>query len=358
MSTSTTASATTAASAATIAGAASASSASRTNESATTMRAAVQRRYAGPDEIRVEAVPVPQPDEGEVVVEVHAAGVDRGVWHLATGRPLVIRALGFGLRRPKQPVVGTDVAGIVVAVGAGVTHLTTGDEVFGTADGSYAQLAVAHADRLARKPAGTSMTDAGAMPVSAVTAMAAVQDAAEVEAGQRVLVMGASGGVGSFAVQMAAGAGAHVTAVCSTRNVEAVRALGAHAVLDYTRERVTDLPDWFDAIVDNVGATPMESLHALTSPTGVVVPNSGLDGPDGGALMRVLRANARRALLRRRYRTFYSAPSTAKLERIGRDLASGALTPLIDSTLPLDRGSEAMARVASGHARGKVVVTP
>ncbi|WP_084039116.1 NAD(P)-dependent alcohol dehydrogenase [Demequina sp. NBRC 110053] len=328
----------------------------------TTMKAIVQTRYGEADVLTSASLPLPAPEPDHVLIRVEAAALNPADVFYVRGVPRMVRLDG-GLRRPKSSVRGHDVAGEVVAVGDRVQHWRRGDRVFGeAASGSLAEYATAAADRIARIPASVGAVDAAASAMAALAARdgldAAGMPAGTDASGMRVLVIGASGGIGSFAVQMAKSAGAHVTGVCSTRNVDTVRALGADAVLDYTREAVTDLPAWFDVIFDNVGAVPMESLHALTTPTGVVLPNSGLDGPDGGALMRVVRTHARRLLLRRRYRGFVSTPSTAKLEAIARLLADGAVTPLIDEVLPLARGSEAMARVASGHARGKVVVTP
>ncbi|MDN4480639.1 NAD(P)-dependent alcohol dehydrogenase [Demequina muriae] len=325
------------------------------------MTAIAHDRYGEADTLAPVTIPMPSPGPRDVLIRVEAAALNPADVYLMRGRPRVLR-LGVGLRRPKVPVRGSDVAGTVVAVGAEVSHWRGGDRVFGEArSGSLAEYALARADRIARLPGGVAATDAAASVMAALAArdgLAAAGLAPGADAtGKRVLIIGASGGIGSFAIQLAKHAGAHVTAVCSGRNADAVRALGADAVVDYTRESVTDLPAWFDVIVDNVGAVRMDDLHALTSPTGVVLPNSGLPGPDGGPLMRVARANVRRRLLRRRFRTFLSLPSTPALEEIGAALQDGTLSPLIDGVLPLERGSEAMARVASGHARGKVVVT-
>lgn len=326
-----------------------------------TMTAIAQREYGEADVLAPEQLTVPAPGPHQVLMRVEAAALNPADVFLMRGRPGVLR-LSLGLRRPSQPVRGSDVAGTVVAAGAKVERWRRGDRVFGeAASGSLAQFAAAADDRIARMPDGVAAADAAASVMAALAArdgLSAGGLAPGVDgSGERVLIIGASGGIGSFAVQMAKAAGAHVTAVCSGRNAEAVRALGADAVVDYTQESVTDLPAWFDLIFDNVGATPMAALLALTTPTGVVLPNSGLDGADGGAIARVVKAQARRVLLRHRYRAFYSTPTTAKLEAIATLLESGTLTPLVDSVLPLERGSEAMARVASKHARGKVVVT-
>lgn len=325
-----------------------------------TMTAISQDRYGEPDVLGATREPVPTLGRRDVLIRVQAAALNPADVFLMRGKPGVLRLAG-GLAHPRVRVRGSDVAGTVVAVGASVAHWRSGDRVFGEASsGSLAEYALARGDRIARVPESVTWADAAASVMAALAArdgLAAAGLSADAT-GTRVLIIGASGGIGSFAIQLAKHAGAHVTGVCSGRNAEAVRALGADGVVDYTRESVTDLPAWFDVIFDNVGAIPMEALHHLTSPTGVVLPNSGLPGPDGGPLMRVARTQARRLLLRRRYRGFLSTPSTAALERIAAALAEGIITPLIDSVLPLDRGSEAMARVASGHACGKVVVIP
>ncbi|MFW2512752.1 NAD(P)-dependent alcohol dehydrogenase [Demequina sp. SO4-13] len=325
-----------------------------------TMNAIAHDRYGEADALAPVTLPVPSPGPRDVLVEVEAAALNPADVFKMRGQPRVLRLAG-GLTRPTVRVRGSDMAGTVVAVGAEVTHWRAGDRVFGEArSGSLAEYALARDDRVARIPDAVTPADAAASVMAALAArdgLAAAGIAPGADAtGKRVLVIGASGGIGSFAVQLAKHAGAHVTGVCSGRNADAVRALGADGVVDYTRESVTDLPAWFDVIFDNVGAVPMEELHALTSPTGMVLPNSGLAGADGGPLMKVLRANARRFLLRRRYRTFLSMPSTAALAEIAGALADGTLSPLVDAVLPLARGSEAMSRVASGHARGKVVV--
>ncbi|WP_200806230.1 NAD(P)-dependent alcohol dehydrogenase [Demequina sp. NBRC 110052] len=352
------ASTTAAASAASIAAAASATDGTSDTGPASTMSAAVQRRYAGPEQIRVDAVPVPQPADDEVLVEVHAAGVDRGVWHLATGRPLVMRAIGFGLRRPKQPVQGTDVAGVVAAVGSAVTRLEVGDQVFGSADGSFAQFAVAKESRLAKKPAGTSMIDASAMPVSAVTALIAVESSAQVKAGQRVLVIGASGGVGSFAVQMAVAAGAHVTGVASAAKSELVRELGAERVLDYRTADVTALDETFDVILDTGGLTPLRRLRRILSPTGtlVIVGGEGGDSVLGGS-GRALVAPLVSTFTSQRLMGLMSATSSDRLERVRELVEAGSVRAAVDRTYPLDRASYAVTDLADGRIAGKAVVT-
>ncbi|WP_236685289.1 NAD(P)-dependent alcohol dehydrogenase [Demequina salsinemoris] len=339
-----------------------ATTASSTEPTATmkarSMKAAVQRHYGSPEQIHTDTVAVPAPGEGEVLVEVHAAGVDRGVWHLATGRPLVIRAIGFGLRRPKQPVMGSDVAGVVTAVGAGVTRFVVGDEVFGTADGSYAQFAIAKEDRLAAKPARTSMTEAGAMPVSAVAALQAVEDTAKVESGQRVLILGASGGVGSFAVQIAVAAGAHVTGVASAAKAELVRELGAERVIDYRTTEVTELDEQFDVIIDAGSLTSLGRLRRILSPTGtlVLVGGEGGDSLIGGS-GRSLVAPLVSLFTKQRLTGMISATDAVLLGRLAMLVESGAVHAAATSTYPLERTADAVTDLAAGRVAGKAIIT-
>ncbi len=322
-----------------------------------TMRAAVQRRYASPEEIHLDSMPVPTAGRGDVLVAVRAAGVDRGVWHLATGRPLVMRMMGFGLRRPKQPVQGSDVAGVVAAVGPGVTRFAVGDEVFGTADGSFAEYAVAKETRLAHVPAGIDVAAAAALPVSAVTAMQAVEDAAAVRAGQRVLVLGAAGGVGHFAVQLAVSAGADVTGVASEAKSEFVRGLGASRVIDYRTTDVTALDEEFDLIIDAGSVTSLRCLRRILSPTGTLVM---VGGEGGGSLLggvgRTLAAPLVSLTTRQGLRGLLSATSAERLERVRALVESGAMRPAIHRTSPLEGAASAVSDLAAGRVRGKTVI--
>lgn len=210
------------------------------DQQTSTMRAVVQDEYGEADVLRLDQIARPAPGEGQVLVRVHAAGVDRGVWHLMAGLPYPVRLAGYGVRAPRTRVRGSDLAGVVEAVGAGVTRFTVGEEVYGIVAGSFADYAVAQEDKLAPKPAGLSFEQAAAVPVSGLTALQAVRDHGAVQPGQRVLVLGASGGVGHFAVQIAKTHGAHVTGVCSTTKVDLVRSLGADEVLDYTSGAVPE----------------------------------------------------------------------------------------------------------------------
>lgn len=336
----------------------SAQAADTASSTALTMRAAVQRRYAGPEEIHVDTLPVPSPGDDEVLIEVHAAGVDRGVWHLATGRPLITRVIGFGLRRPKQPVQGSDVAGVVVAVGSGVTRFAAGDHVFGTAVGTFAEYAVAKATRLAVKPDAIGFAQASALPVSGVTALQAVEDSASVEAGQRVLVLGAAGGVGSFAVQIAVAAGAHVTGVASAAKAGLVRDLGAERVIDYRTTDVTALAESFDVIIDAGSVTPLRRLRRVLSPTGTLV----IVGGEGGGVLaggvgRAFAAPLLSIFTSQRLIGLMSATTTEFLERV-RDLVDdGAVGAAVAGTYPLERAADAVTDLAAGRVAGKAVVS-
>lgn len=322
----------------------------------TTMTALVQDRYGPLDALRVRQVDVPTPDPTRVLVAVDVAAVNPADVFTALGSPWPVR-MSVGLRRPKpgQRVRGYDMAGTVVAVGAEATGWHVGDRVFGQARGSIAQYAVATPGKLAALPPGVTPQQAAAVVMTGTTALTFLRRR-PVGPGDRVLVTGASGGVGSAAVQLAKAEGAHVTAVCSGHNVEAVRGLGADAVIDHEHESYTDLEPGFALVIDNVGAVPMLALERLTAPDGLMIPNSGVRGPDGGALARLAKAAWRGGVLRKRIATVVASSGSADLERLGALLASGRLTPLIDSVLPLDRAVDAMARVATHHARGKVLV--
>ena len=239
---------------------------------AQTMTAIVQHEYGPADRVlRLERVPVPVPAEGEVLVRVAAAGLDRGVWHLMTGLPYPVRLAGFGIRRPKFPVRGADVAGRVEAVGPGVEGFGPGDEVFGIGAGSFAEYVVCPAAKLAAKPERLSFVQAAAMPVSALTALQAVRDHGRVAAGQRVLVIGASGGVGSYAVQIAKAFGAHVTGVASAAKASLVTEVGADRVIDYAAEDFADGRERYDVILDTGGHTPLRRLRRALTRTGTLV---------------------------------------------------------------------------------------
>jgi NADPH:quinone reductase-like Zn-dependent oxidoreductase len=325
------------------------------------MQAIVQRRYgtAPEDVFRLEQIARPAIKADEVLVRVRAASVDRGTWHLMTGMPYLMRIMGFGLRGPKNPVPGMAVAGTVEAVGRDVTGLAPGDEVFGTGKGCFAQYATARASRLAPKPAGLTFEQAAAVPVSANTALQAIRDHAKVRPGQHVLVIGASGGVGTFAVQIAKAFGAEVTGVSSTTKTDLVRAVGADHVIDYTREDPVAGEHRYDAIIDIGGNRRLAQLRRALAPKGTLVITGGEDGGRWlGGIGRNIRAQLLSLFVSQKLTAFVARLRPADLMTL-RDLAgSAAITPAIDRTYPLTQAAAAVRHLADGHARGKLVITP
>lgn len=322
------------------------------------MQAIAQDTYGSADVLRLIKTERPVPGDDEVLVRVHAAGVDRGVWHLMTGTPYLLRVAGFGLRAPKQRIRGSDVAGTVAAVGARVRRFKPGDLVYGTADGSFAEYVCAREDQLAPKPTNLSFTQAAAVPVSAVTALRALRDAGEVQAGQKVLIIGAAGGVGTFAVQLAKAFGAEVTGVCSTSKVELVRSIGADAVVDYTCEDFADRRAHYDLILDIAGNRPLAHLRQALTPTGTLVLVGGEDGgPIFGGMGRNVWALLLSLFVRQRLRGLLAITGREDLERLTELIEAGKLTPVIDRTYPLAAAPDAIRRMSEGHARGKLVVS-
>ncbi|MFZ0322823.1 MAG: NAD(P)-dependent alcohol dehydrogenase [Actinomycetes bacterium] len=325
----------------------------------TTMKAIVQDEYGQADTVlRLEEIDRPEIGPDEVLLRVHAAGVDRGVWHLMAGLPYPIRLAGYGLRSPKNPVRGIDVAGRVEAVGSDVTTLVAGDEVFGIAQGSFAEYASAREDKLAPIPANLTVEQAAAVPVSAMTALQAVRDRGKVRAGQRVLVIGASGGVGTYAVQIAKAFGAEVTGVCSTTKVELVRSLGADHVIDYTNDDIDGAGQRYDVILDIGGNRPLRQLRQVLAPRGTLVIVGGeTSGRWLGGSDRQLRAMAMSPFLGQKLGTFVASENRDDLVVLAGLMESGAVTPVVDRTFPLSQTPEAIEYVVQGKARGKVVVT-
>jgi NADPH:quinone reductase-like Zn-dependent oxidoreductase len=323
------------------------------------MKAIVRRQYGDTGQVRLEEVPDPVPATGEVLVEVAAAGLDRGVWHLMTGRPLVAR-LAFGLRAPRQPVLGRDLAGAVRAVGPGVEGFAVGDRVLGTsATGTFAELAVARADRIVPVPDDWSFEAAAALPVSGLTAEQAVHGLGRVGPGMRVLVLGASGGVGTFAVQLAVHAGAEVDAVCSEAKADLVRGLGAARVLPY-RPDGDDLPAGtaYDVIIDIGGHRRVRALRrTLTSRGTLVIVGSETSGPLMGGTQRQVGAALRAPFTRHRMPFLLASEEAPDLQRLVDLAVAGACTPVVERTFPLVDAAAAIDHLAAGHARGKVVIT-
>ena len=321
------------------------------------MKAIIQDRYGSPDVLDFREIDPPVPRKGEVLIRVQAAALHPGDLFLMRGLPYVIR-LGSGLRKPKKRVPGFDVAGRVEAVADGGSALQPGDEVFGQCNGSCAELAAASEDQLALKPANLTFEQAASLTVSGVTALQVLRDTAKVQPGQKVLIIGASGGVGTFAVQIAKTFGAEVTGVCSTRNADRVRALGADHVIDYTREDLTESGERFDFILDNAASHSLSELRRMLTPKGMLTPNNGTSGGRWiGAIGRTLAAVALTPFVSQKLRPFFSVPRTPDLEALKALLASGKVVPVIDRTYPLAEVPEAMRYLEEGHARGKVVIT-
>jgi NADPH:quinone reductase-like Zn-dependent oxidoreductase len=319
------------------------------------MRAVVQDGYGTTDVLRMARLDRPVPAADEVLVRVHAAGLDRGTWHFMAGRPYLLR-LGVGLRRPRNPVVGMDVAGTVEAVGSAVTRFRAGDEVFGCGKGSFAEYTVARENKLAGKPMNLDFAQAAVVPVSGVTALQALS-VGRIQPGQRVLVIGASGGVGSYAVQLAKDARAEVTGVCGSAKVDLVRSLGADHVIDYTRQDFADEAGRYDLILDIAGNPALARLRRALTPAGTAVIVGGEDAGSWTGVGRQLRGLAVSPFVSQRLTTFVAKQRSSDLERLTDLIEAGTVTPALDRTYSLDRVPEAMRYLEAGKARGKVAIT-
>jgi NADPH:quinone reductase-like Zn-dependent oxidoreductase len=321
------------------------------------MQAIVQHEYGSADVLRVEEIDRPTIRPDEVLIRVHAAGLDRGTWHFMAGRPYLFRLMGPGVRKPKNPVLGLDVAGTVVEVGADVTRFGVGDEVFGISRGSFAEYAAAREDKLARKPANLSFDQAAAVAISGLTALQSLLDVGRLEPGQHVLIVGASGGVGTYAVQIAKASGAEVTGVCSTAKVALVRSLGADHVLDYTRDDFASDSQRYDLILDIGGNSSLSRLRRALAPSGTLVLVGGEDGDRWtGGMGRQLQAVALSPFVRQRLTMKTPKEHYADLERLAGLIEAGKLTPTIDKTYPLDQAPDAMRHLQAGQARGKIII--
>jgi NADPH:quinone reductase-like Zn-dependent oxidoreductase len=324
------------------------------------MKSIVQNRYgAAPEDVlRLADTETPRIDRDEVLVRVGAASVDRGTWHVMAGLPYPIRIAGFGLRRPKYANPGRALAGTVEAVGADVTGLRPGDEVYGIGTATFAEYARARPDKLAAKPAGLSFDQAAAVPVSGLTALQAVRDHGHVRAGRHVLVIGASGGVGTFAVQLAKAYGAEITAVCSTTKVDLVRSLGADHVIDYTQADATDGRHRYDVILDIGGNRPLAQLRGALAPTGrLVIVGGETDGRWLGGTDRQIRAQLLSPFVRQWLGTFIASENAKDLAVLRELVESGEVSPVVDRSYALPETAKAVRHMLDGRARGKLTIT-
>jgi NADPH:quinone reductase-like Zn-dependent oxidoreductase len=319
-----------------------------------TMKAIVRDRYGSPDVLTLQDVTLPPVAEDEVLVRVHAAGLDRGAWHVMAGLPYLIRVAGFGLRAPKIAGLGTELAGVIEAIGSQVTDLQPGDAVYGAGTAAFAEYTAARPDRLARMPANLSFEQAAAVPVSGVTALQALRDRGRLKAGQHVLVIGASGGVGSFAVQIAKALDATVTGVCSTAKLDLVRSLGADHVIDYTQAEISGR---YDLVLDIGGNRPLAQLRRVLTREGTLVIVGGEGGGRWtGGIHRQLSAMVVSLFVRQRLGTFVAKANRDDLDTLRTLIETGAITPAIDRVIALDGVPHAIADLSAGRVRGKVVI--
>ena len=322
------------------------------------MKAMTQDRYGSADVLVLDDLAMPVVGDDELLIRVHAAGVGPDVWHLMTGLPYFVRLMGLGLRKPKARVPGWDVAGSVETVGKDVTDFQPGDEVFGTCRGSFAEFASARPETLAAKPANLTFEQAAGVPVSGCTALHGLRDEGELQAGQTALIIGASGGVGTFAIQLAKVFGAHVTGVCSTTKVDLVRSLGADDVIDYTREDFTDGRQRYELILDTAGRRPLSHLRRALTPKGTLVIVGGEGGGRlTGGFERQLRAALLSPFVGQRLRAVMSTARQEDLRYLKDVIEAGEVTPVISKTYPLAEAAKALSDADEGHGRGKTVIT-
>jgi len=322
------------------------------------MKAIARDAYGSPNVLERRDIDKPEIGDAEMLVRVHAAGVDRGVWHVMAGLPYPIRLAGYGLRAPKNPVIGSDVAGVVETVGNDVTRFQPGDEVFGIGKGTFAEYACALEDKLAPKPTKLTFEQAAAVSISGLTALQGLRDHGRVKPGQKVLVIGASGGVGTFAVQIAKAFGAQVTGVCSTTKVDLVRSIGADHVIDYTREDFAEGEQRYDLILDIGGNSSLSRLrHVLTSKGTLVIAGGETEGRWLGGTDRQIRALLLSPFVGQKLGTFVCSENHEDMIFLKDLIEAGKLTPVIDRTFSLSEVPEAIRYLEEGHARGKVVIT-
>src|SRR5215203_1105402 len=322
------------------------------------MKAIVRDTYGSPDVLELRDIDRPEIEDEEVLVRVHAAGVGRDVWHVMTGLPYPIRLAGYGLRAPKNPVIGSDVAGVVEALGKDVTRFQPRDEVFGIGKGSYSEYVCAREDKLAPKPANLTFEQAAVVAIMGSTALQALRDHGRVEPGQEVLIIGASGGVGTYAVQIAKAFGAHVTGVCSTQKVEMVRSIGADHVIDYTQEDFAEGDQRYDLILDIGGNSSLSRLRRALASLGTLVIVGGEGGGRWlGGTDRQLRAMMLSPFVSQKLGTFVNKENHEDMLVLKELIEAGKVTPIIDRIYPLSEVPEAIRYLEEGHARGKVVIS-
>ena len=320
------------------------------------MKAITRYEYGGPDKLKFEDIDKPIPEDDEVLIEVKAASLNIADWHMMTGTPYMVRLMGTGLRRPKSPKVGSDVAGVVEAVGKDVSRFQPGDEVFGEINGSFAEYAVAKEKNLVIKPANTSFEDAAALPLAGFTALQGLRDYGRVQAGDKVLINGASGAVGTWTVQIAKAMGAEVTAVCSSRNVEAARDMGADHVVDYAEEDFTQLPTKFDALIDIVGNRKLSACRNLLVDGGRYVMVSGPKRKVLGPMGRMLAAQFLFIGRSQKFAWYVANVNLPDLELLAGMLERGEISARIDRRYSLAEVPDAFRYLGEGHARAKLVV--
>ena len=324
------------------------------------MKAIVQDRYGPADVLQLRDIDKPEIENNEVLVRVHGAGVDRGVWHLMTGLPYFLRLIlpDLGFKAPKNPVRGSDVAGVVEAVGQNVTGFQPGDEVFGIGMGSFAEYTRVPEDKLAPKPANLTFEQAAVVPISGLTALQAVRDSGKVQPGQKVLIIGASGGVGTFAVQIAKAFGAGVTGVCSSTKADLVRSLGADEVIDYAREDFADKHHHYDVILDTGGHSSLSHLRRALTPKGrLVIVGAETTGKWFGGFDRSIRAMLWSRFLQQELIAFVNSENSDDLVEIKKLIEVGKVTPTVDRSFALNDAAKAMDYLSEGHARGKVAIS-
>jgi NADPH:quinone reductase-like Zn-dependent oxidoreductase len=322
------------------------------------MRAIVQDAYGSTEVLRLAEIDLPLIESNEVLVAVVAAGMDRGTWHSMAGKPYLMRIMGFGFRRPKNHVVGLDVAGTVVTVGSDVTRFKPGDEVFGMSRGAYAEYAAVREDKLAHMPASITFEQAAVVPISAGTAIQGLRDSGRIEVGQNVLIIGASGGVGTYAVQLAKAFGAEVTGVSSTAKTDLLRSIGADHVIDYTGYDYLDGSRRYDLILDIGGNNSLSRLRRALTPTGTLVIVGGEEGGNlVGGFDRQLRALGLSLFVGQRLKMLASKERYTDLEALSPFLENGQVIPVIDRTYPLAEVPAAMKHLEAGEARGKIAIT-